>query len=250
MWPRRGKCWKADQASLDAKRLVFVDETGTSTKNGSHPRALSPTPDRQGPLGDTARPPPLPPDCAATGLSRPWVLDGPMNGEAFLVYVEKVLAPNLSEGDIVVIDNLPAHKVDGIRAAIQARGAILIYLPPYSPDLNPIEMAFAKLKALSRKAAARTRDSLWNAIADVQAGCGTRRNAATSRNSSATRRRACARAAPPPTWPPLETIRDFDRCRHRSPISLFSLFSEFSLFSDTPCLQRIISLFSPCYLLL
>ena len=90
-----------------------------------------------------------------------------MNGEAFLVYVEKVLVPSLAAGDIVVVDNLPAHKVAGVRAQIEAAGAILLYLPPYSPDLNPIEMAFAKLKALLRKAAARTRDSLWDAIGQV-----------------------------------------------------------------------------------
>src|SRR5687767_12673042 len=82
------------------------------------------------------------------GLVAPWVLEGPMNGEAFLVYVENVLAPSLSAGDIVVIDNLSAHKVEGVRTAIEARGATLLYLPPYSPDLNPIEMAFAKLRAL------------------------------------------------------------------------------------------------------
>ena len=93
------------------------------------------------------------------GIVAPFVLEGPMNGEAFVLYVETVLAPSLSEDDIVVIDNLSAHKVEGVRAAIEARGAILLYLPPYSPDLNPIEMAFAKLKALLRKAAARTRDS-------------------------------------------------------------------------------------------
>ena len=90
-----------------------------------------------------------------------------MNGESFLVYVETVLAPSLSEHDIVVIDNLSAHKVEGVRAAIEAKGAILLYLPPYSPDLNPIEMAFAKLKILLRKTAARTRDTLWDAIADI-----------------------------------------------------------------------------------
>ena len=87
-----------------------------------------------------------------------------MNGEAFLVYVETVLAPSLSEGDIVVIDNLPAHKVEGVRAAVEASGAILLYLPPYSPDLNPIEMMFAKLKALLRKAKERTVDKLWDRI--------------------------------------------------------------------------------------
>lgn len=90
-----------------------------------------------------------------------------MNGEAFLVYVEKVLAPSLSPGDLVVIDNLPAHKVEGVRRLIEARGATLLYLPPYSPDLNPIEMVFAKLKALLRKAAERTRDALWDRIGEA-----------------------------------------------------------------------------------
>ncbi len=101
------------------------------------------------------------------GLVAPFVLDGPMNGEAFLAYVEKVLAPSLSKGDIVVIDNLPAHKVAGVRKLIEAVGVRLIYLPPYSPDLNPIEMIFAKLKALLRKAAERTRDGLWDRIGQL-----------------------------------------------------------------------------------
>jgi transposase len=157
--------WKAGQASLDVKRLVFVDETGTSTKMvrtyGRCRRGLRLI--GKSPWGHwktttfTA-------GLRCDGLVAPWVLDGPMNGEAFLVYVEKVLAPCLSQGDTVVIDNLPAHKVEGVRAKIEAKGAILIYLPPYSPDLNPIEMAFAKVKGLLRKAAARTRDSLWDAI--------------------------------------------------------------------------------------
>lgn len=102
-----------------------------------------------------------------SGITAPMVLDGPMNGAAFLAYVEQVLVPTLRLGDVVVMDNLPAHKLDGIHAMIEAAGAHLRYLPPYSPDFNPIENAFAKLKALLRKAAARTRDNLWNAVRDA-----------------------------------------------------------------------------------
>jgi transposase len=97
-------------------------------------------------------------------IDAPCVIDGPMNGELFLAYVEQFLAPTLSVGDIVVMDNLPAHKVKGVAEAIEARGAELRYLPPYSPDLNPIEQMFAKLKALLRKAAARSVDKLWDTI--------------------------------------------------------------------------------------
>lgn len=102
-----------------------------------------------------------------TGLTAPMVLDGSMNGPAFLAYVEQVLVPTLSPGDIVVMDNLPAHKSAGVRLAIEAAGATLRHLPPYSPDFNPIEQAFSKFKALLRKAAARTIPDLWNAIADA-----------------------------------------------------------------------------------
>lgn len=99
------------------------------------------------------------------GMDAPMVLDGAMNGEAFLAYVRRVLVPALRPGDIVVMDNLGCHKSAGVRAAIAAAGAELRLLPPYSPDFNPIEQAFAKLKAILRKAAARTRDSLWDAVA-------------------------------------------------------------------------------------
>jgi transposase len=87
-----------------------------------------------------------------------------MTGAVFRVYVEKILVPELGPGDVVVMDNLAAHKGAGVAAAIQAAGASLMHLPPYSPDLNPIEQAFAKLKTLLRKAAARTRDELWDTI--------------------------------------------------------------------------------------
>lgn len=94
-------------------------------------------------------------------MAAPMVIDGPMNGSAFLAYAEQVLAPELRPSDIVVMDNLPARKISGVREAIERAGARLLFPPPYSPDLNPIEMAFSKLKALLRKAAARTVDELW-----------------------------------------------------------------------------------------
>lgn len=96
-----------------------------------------------------------------TGMTAPFVYDGAMNGAVFRAYVEQVLAPTLMPDDVVIMDNLPAHKAAGIREAIERAGAELLFLPPYSPDFNPIENAFAKLKAMIRKAAARTIDSLW-----------------------------------------------------------------------------------------
>ena len=90
-----------------------------------------------------------------------------MDGDAFRAYVDQALAPELRPGDVVIMDNLPAHKVHGVREAIEAVGASVLYLPPYSPDFNPIEMAFAKLKTILRAAAARTIDALWQAIADA-----------------------------------------------------------------------------------
>jgi transposase len=102
-----------------------------------------------------------------TGMTAPMVLDGPMNREAFIAYASQVLGPTLAPGDIVIMDNLPAHKGDAVRQAIEANGAKLVFLPPYSPDFNPIENAFAKLKALLRKAAERTVEGLWRAIGTI-----------------------------------------------------------------------------------
>lgn len=99
-------------------------------------------------------------------MTAPMVLDGAMHGAAFLAYVEQVLMPTLSPGDIVIMDNLSAHKSPAVRHAIEAAGAEPRFLPPYSPDFNPIEMAFSKLKAFLKKTAARTVDDLWDAIAN------------------------------------------------------------------------------------
>ena len=101
------------------------------------------------------------------GMTAPMVLDGPMNRAAFQAYIEQVLVPTLRRGDTVIMDNLPAHKGADIRLAIEAAGATLRYLPPYSPDFNPIENAFSKLKAFLRKAAARSISELWNAMRDA-----------------------------------------------------------------------------------
>lgn len=108
----------------------------------------------------------------ADGLVAPLVLDGAMNGAAFLAYVTQCLAPTLQAGDVVVMDNLSSHKVAGVRDAIEACGATLLYLPPYSPDLNPIELVFAKLKRLLRSAAARTKQALWDTIGSLLARFG------------------------------------------------------------------------------
>jgi transposase len=97
-------------------------------------------------------------------IGAPMVLDGPIDGEWFFAYVEQVLAPTLAPGDIVVLDNLGSHRSDKIREFIEAKGASLLYLPKYSPDLNPIENAFAKLKAGLRKAAERSTEALWSRI--------------------------------------------------------------------------------------
>ena len=153
---------------MSPARLVFVDETGAATnmarRYGRSPRGRR----LDGPIphghwkattfvgGLTAR-----------GFVAPYVLDGPMNGAVFRAWVEQMLAPALQPGDVVILDNLPAHKAGGVETAIRQAGASLLYLPPYSPDLNPIEQLFAKLKTLLRKAAARSREALWTTIGNL-----------------------------------------------------------------------------------
>ena len=160
--------WKAEQPFLDPDRLVFIDETGASTnmvrRYGRCPigeRLIDKTP--WGHWKTTTFVGAL----RASGLTAPLVLDGPMNAETFLAYIEQILVPTLRPGDIVIMDNLSSHKSQAIEAAITAAGATLRYLPPYSPDLNPIEKAFSKLKAHLRKAAARTVEALWATIASL-----------------------------------------------------------------------------------
>jgi transposase len=160
--------WLETRSELDPERLIFIDESGLSTKmarlrgwalKGERCRAAIP----HGHWKTITFVGGLTP----SGFVAPMLLDGPMDGECFLAWIEQLLAPTLRPGDLVVMDNLPAHKVAGIRPAIEGQGAMLLYLPPYSPDFNPIENAFAKLKAIVRKAAARTFGALEHAAADA-----------------------------------------------------------------------------------
>lgn len=150
------------------ERLVFIDETGTTTKmtrlrgrsrRGQRLKMKAPF----GHWGTQTFIAALRHD----GLSAPWVIDAPMNRHLFEVYVETQLAPTLKPGDIVILDNLPAHKSEKARAILKQRRAWFLFLPSYSPDLNPIEMAFAKLKAHLRAAEARTIDALWKAVGSI-----------------------------------------------------------------------------------
>ena len=157
--------WRQKQPAMTPSNLVFIDETWTKTnmtrlygraRRGKRlvdavPHGHWKTSTFIGAL-------------RCDGLTATGVFDGAINGELFLAYVEQVLVPTLRRGDIVIMDNLRSHKVAGVREAIEAAGASLMFIPPYSPDLNPIEMAFSKLKALLRAGAIRTVDALWNAL--------------------------------------------------------------------------------------
>ncbi len=153
---------------MNPERLVFIDETGASTnmtrRYGRCPRGqrlVCSVP--WGHWKTTTFVAAL----RVGEIAAPCALDGPMDGDCFRAYIEQFVVPSLRQGDVVIMDNLASHKVAGIRPAIEAAGAQLRYLPAYSPDLNPIEQAFAKLKTLLRKAAARTLDELIAAIADA-----------------------------------------------------------------------------------
>ena len=160
--------WKDDQLRFDPAKLIFVDETGASTKMARlYGRA------RRGrrvvsrvPWGHW-KTVTFVAGLRLDGFTAPFVIDCAMNGAIFVEYLRQCLAPSLRPGDIVIIDNLPAHKRDEGRAIIEAAGATLRYLPPYSPDFNPIEQSFAKLKAHLRKAKERTVPALYDRIAEV-----------------------------------------------------------------------------------
>ena len=158
---RRRQEWFEEQLDLDPTRLVFIDETWASTnmarRYGRAPRGQRL---RAGVPHGHWKTTTFVAGLRLTGLVAPFVLDGPINRDAFEVYAEKVLVPELSPGDVVVMDNLSSHKGPKVRALIEEAGAVLLYLPPYSPDFNPIENAFAKLKALLRKAAEHRRGPL------------------------------------------------------------------------------------------
>jgi transposase len=160
--------WQMEMLGIDPKYLVFIDETGADTKMSrrygrAHRGQRVVAKEPHGHWKTTTFVAALRHD----GLTAPTVIDGPMNGEMFLAYVRQELVPTLRPGDIVVMDNLASHKKAGVRNAIESAGAQLVYLPPYSPDFNPIELVFAKLKALLRAAAERTVTGLWDRIGQL-----------------------------------------------------------------------------------
>jgi transposase len=160
--------WRDKQPGLNPAKLVFVDETWTKT-NMTRLRGRAPRGQRlvaAVPHGHWKTSTFIG-ALRCDGLTAPGVFDGAINGELFLAYVEQVLVPTLRPGDRVIMDNLGSHKRVGVREAIEAAGAILMFIPPYSPDLNPIELAFAKLKALLRAKAIRTVDALWNELGSL-----------------------------------------------------------------------------------
>jgi transposase len=165
---RRRKRWKAHQMKVEPQRLVFIDETWIKT-NMAPLRGWAPRGKRlraDAPFGHWKTLTFI----AALRCDRieaPFVLDGPINGQAFRLYVETQLAPTLRPGDVVVMDNLGSHKGKAARAAIRSRGAHLLFLPAYSPDLNPIEQVFAKLKHLMRKSQPRGVEAAWRTVGQI-----------------------------------------------------------------------------------
>jgi len=160
------QAWFDRQDDLEIERLFFIDECGTNTKmartRGRSKRGLRCRADIPHGHWKTTT---LVAALTTSGIAAPMILDGAMDGDMFIAYVTHVLLKELRSGDVVVMDNLPAHKVAGVRAIIEGIGAKLMYLPPYSPDFNPIEKAFSQIKAFLKKTAARTKEKLDAAIA-------------------------------------------------------------------------------------
>ena len=165
---RRRAQWKKYQGRLDPSRLVFIDETWAKT-NMTRTHGRAPRGQRLVAKAPHGRWRTLTFLAALRHdrIAAPCVIDGPINGDIFRAYVEQLLVPALKPGDIVIIDNLGSHKGKAVRAAVRAAGAKLFFLPPYSPDLNPIEQLFAKLKTLLRKAAERTVEATWRRIGEL-----------------------------------------------------------------------------------
>ena len=165
---RRRAQWIKYQGRIEPQRLVFIDETWTKTNmaplRGWAPRGqrfVAKVPHRHWKTTTFVA------ALRHDRIEAPWLLEGPIDGDSFRTYVERVLVPTLREGDVVIMDNLGSHKGQVVRRLIRSTGAKLFFLPKYSPDLNPIEQVFAKLKHLLRKAAARTVDTVCAAIAEV-----------------------------------------------------------------------------------
>lgn len=159
------EAWFEGQLDLDPAKLVFLDETAATTKMARlRGRAHRSERCRASVPHGHWKTMTFIAGLRCDGIVAPMTLDGAMNGDAFLAYVKQALAPELAPGDVVIMDNLSTHKVDGVRQAIEAAGAKLLFLPPYSPDFNPIEKAFAKFKAFLRAAAARTVPELSDAV--------------------------------------------------------------------------------------
>jgi transposase len=165
---RKRARWRRHQGKLDASRLVFIDETWAKTNmTRTHGRAMKGARLRAKVPHGRWRTLTFLAALRSDAITAPCVVDGPINGVTFLAYVEQVLVPTLRPGDIVIMDNLGSHKGQAVRAAIRRAGARLFFLPPYSPDLNPIEQVFAKLKILLRKAGERTVEATWKRIGQL-----------------------------------------------------------------------------------
>ena len=160
--------WKNWQRSCELSKLVFLDETGLSTDMiRRYGRALGGVRCQDSAPAGHWKTMTCIAGLRADRLTAPWCLDQAMNGEAFKEYLRSQLGPTLKAGDIVICDNLPAHKVAEVQSIIETHGATMKYLPPYSPDLNPIEQVFAKLKALLRKTAERSYQKLWQTVGQL-----------------------------------------------------------------------------------